>query len=38
MKIKLQTEVLDYARALRAIGQDLSKLIAAFFGAGGRGQ
>ncbi|MDP2604365.1 MAG: hypothetical protein Q8S00_17535 [Deltaproteobacteria bacterium] len=27
MKIKLQTEVLDYARALRAIGQDLAKLV-----------
>ena len=27
MKIKLQTEVLDYAKALRAIGQDLAKLV-----------
>jgi hypothetical protein len=27
MKIRLQTEVLDYARALRAIGQDLAKLM-----------
>jgi len=27
MEMKLQTEVLDYARALRAIGQDLAKLV-----------
>ena len=27
MKIKLQSEVHDYARALRAIGQDLAKLV-----------
>lgn len=27
MKIRRQTEILDYARALRAIGQDLAKLV-----------
>ena len=27
MKIKLQDEVQDYAKALRAIGQDLAKLV-----------